>query len=183
MSAVLFGFVATLLFSLGGKDQMLVARVGERVGAGVLFAGILAALLSAVALAWAGNAIAAILPPGGRAMLVGIALLLAALELFWPVTRQGPREPTHSLFAAFVVILARQIGDGARFAIFALAAWTSLPWLTALGGAIGAAAALTFGWLAGRELDRLPLSTIRRGLGGITIIAAIAIGLSVRGIV
>ena len=60
--------------------------------------------------------------------------------------------PTRSLGAVALVLLARQIGDGARFAVFALAAWTVWPVTAGLGGAIGgAAAALGHGRLDQRE--------------------------------
>src|SRR3546814_5437124 len=56
---------------------------------------------------------------------------------------------SRSLGAIGIVLLARQIGDGARFVVFALAAWASLPTAAALGGALGGAAAVTLGWTLG----------------------------------
>ncbi|GAA4043495.1 TMEM165/GDT1 family protein [Parerythrobacter jejuensis] len=184
MSSFLFGFALVLLVSLGARDQVLVARLAGRTGPGILVAGAIAAVVSAVIMAWAGDRIAAILPPAAALMLVAFALVAAAIELAWPAKQADPKEPTHSIFAAFIVLLARQIGDAGRFLIFALAAWTGLPVLTAMGGALGGVAALTLGWLLGDRLQAsLPLRPIRIVLAVIVFGAAIVIGLSIRGII
>jgi putative Ca2+/H+ antiporter (TMEM165/GDT1 family) len=80
-----------------------------------------------------------------------------------------------------LVLVARQIGDGARFAVFALAAWSEWPILAGIGGALGGAAAVAIGWAAGGEaLARWPLRPLRVmlaiGLG----IAALFIGIDAR---
>ncbi len=134
-------------------------------------------------MAWAGATIAALLPGAAQSMLIGFALLVAAVELFWPVRMKIPSEPTRSLGAFSLVLLTRQIGDAARFAIFAFAAATALAPMAGLGGAIGGAAALYFGWSMGERLEHvLRLRSIRLMLGGVTLVLAVAIMLGARGI-
>ncbi|WP_435416911.1 hypothetical protein WAB17_08410 [Parerythrobacter aurantius] len=182
MSSFLFGFALVLLVSLGARDQLLMAQLSGRTGPGVLVAGLLAALASSCLMAWAGTVVAAQLFPEAGRMLIAIALAVAAVELAWPIRSQPLREPTHSVFAAFLVLLARQIGDAGRFIVFAVSAWTALPWLAAAGGALGGAGALAIGWAMGPALGQtLPLRAIRRVLSAVLFLAALAIGLDVRG--
>lgn len=183
MSSFLFGFALVLLVSLGARDQLLVARLSGRTGPGLLVAGMLASIVSACTMAWGASFIADLLFPAATQMLVAFALLAAALELAWPNREKAPEEPTHSVVAAFVVLLSRQIGDAGRFLVFALAAATALPWLVAAGGAVGGSAALALGWVMGGDLERaLPLRAIRIVLAVLLGLAAIVLGLTVRGI-
>lgn len=186
MSSLFFAFVAVLLGTLGGRDQLIVAQVSgaSQHGPGVLCAAIASATLSALAMALAGQAVAGILPGPGKTMLVAIALLFAALELAWPVRQARAKEPTRSIAAIAIVLVARQFGDGARFLVFAVAAATGAPLLAGLGGAVGGILALAAGWALGEdELARLPLHPLRVALAAITLLAAVVIGLDARGIV
>lgn len=184
MSSFLFGFALVLIVSIGARDQLLVARLAGRTGPGLVVAGGLAATFSACMMAWGGAWIADMLFPAAQAMLVALALGAAAIELMWPASDKAPREPSHSIMAAFVVLLARQLGDAGRFLIFALSAATALPWLVAAGGAIGGTGALVVGWIAGGDLETaLPLRAIRLVLAAVLLIASFTIGLTARGIV
>ncbi|GAB5350189.1 TMEM165/GDT1 family protein [Alteriqipengyuania sp. 357] len=182
MASFLFGFAAALLLTIGARDQLLVARLSRPLGAPILFAAILSAIFTAGLMAMLGDMIAQIMPAAARHMLVAIALVVAAFELSWPTREKRPKEPTHSPFAAFVVLLLRQWGDAARFLLFALAAATTLPALVAAGGALGAAFALAGGWALGDELDALPLRPFRLAMGAIVLIAGMGLGLGARGI-
>lgn len=186
MPSFLFAFVSVLLVSTGSRDQLLLAGLSETSGRarGLLVLGWVTAGLSALAMAWGGTLVANALPASGKSMLVALALLLAAFELAWPNRERLPTEPTRSHFAIFAVLLARQLGDGARFTVFAFAAATGAPWLAAAGGALAGGSAATLGWLGGAQLARrLPLRAIRRSLAALLLLAAIVIGLSARGIV
>ena len=181
------GFLLALLlvFALasGGRDQWLVAQWSDRLGqsTALLLTAIASAVLAAAAMAWIGAEFAALLPRRAAQMLVAFALGFAALELALPVRRKTPREPTRSIGAIAVVLLARQIGDGARFGVFALAAWTTLPVTAGLGGALGGAAAVGMGWGMGEGgLARFPLPTLRRVLAAGLLVAALFIGLNAR---
>jgi putative Ca2+/H+ antiporter (TMEM165/GDT1 family) len=186
MASFLFAFIAVVLVSIGSRDQLLVARLVESLGrsAGLLVAGLLAACVSAGAMGWAGAAIGQMLDEQARAMLVAIALLLAAAELAWPNRERAPAEPTRSLAAIFLVLLARQLGDGARFLLFALAALAASPLLAVAGGALAGMAATAAAWGAGALLPaRVPLRAIRVVLSLALLAAAIVVGLGARGIV
>ncbi|MFM7349689.1 MAG: hypothetical protein ACKO01_09395 [Erythrobacter sp.] len=167
----------------GGRDQAMVAQRAEVLGrdAALVAVAVLSSCCAAAAMAWAGAEFAAFLPGRARQMLVAFALAAAAVELAWPAPVKPPREPTRSLGALFLVLLARQIGDGARFGILALAAWTAAPVAAGLGGALGGAVAVTVGWALGAgALARGPLRGLRLALAGVLRIAALFIGLDAR---
>lgn len=181
------GFLLSLLlvFALatGGRDQWMVARWGDALGRSwpLLCVALLSACLAAAVMAWVGAGFAALLPTRGGQMLVAFALGMAAIELALPVRVTPPREPTRSLPALLIVLVARQIGDGARFGIVALAAWTSAPVTAGLGGALGGAAAVALGWSAGGEaLARWRLGILRRILAAGLLVAALFIGIDAR---
>ncbi|MFN3864191.1 MAG: hypothetical protein ACK4RT_07910 [Erythrobacter sp.] len=183
MDTFLISLLLVFALALGGRDQWLVAQLSDRLGRRVplLLTGIACAALSAVVMAWAGSEIATRLPRRAAQMLVAFALAIAAFELAWPAKFAAPREPTRSLGAVTIVLAARQVGDAARFAVFALAAWASLPATAALGGAIGGGAAIALGWsLGGESLAQAPLAIIRRVLAAGLVVAALFIGLNAR---
>lgn len=167
----------------GGRDQWMVAHWAAALGQSLplLALAVVSSGLAAGAMAWIGAEFASMLPRRAAQMLVAFALAIAAAELALPVRPKAPEEPTRSLGAIFVVLLARQIGDAARFAVFALAAWTVLPVTAGLGGALGGAVAVGLGWAAGpATLARLPLRMVRMGLAVALAIAALFIGLDAR---
>jgi putative Ca2+/H+ antiporter (TMEM165/GDT1 family) len=179
----LLALLLTFALALGGRDQGLVAQWSDALGqrAGLLVVALVCAGLSAGAMAWIGAGFAALLPRRAAQMLIAFALVAAALELAWPVKRLTPREPTRSLGAIAIVLLARQIGDAARFAVFALAAWALWPLAAGLGGAIGGGGAVALGWAVGAQgLARWPLRMVRLALAAGLIIAALFIGLNAR---
>lgn len=180
-------FLLTLLLvfaiAFGGRDQLVLAGLAERLGRSplLLATGLGCAAASAALMAWLGSSFAALLPYRAAQMLVAFALAAAALELALPVRLRTAAEPTRSLGAIGLVLLARQIGDAARFVVFAFAALAHYPVLSALGGALGGAAALALGWTMGAgTLARLPLPWWRRALALCAFLAAIALGLNAR---
>jgi len=171
------------LIALGGRDQLLVAQLAEALGrSGQLLAlGLACAAVSAGIMAWAGANLAAILPSRASGMLIAGALAIAAAELAWPARAKRPVEPTRSLVAIGIVLFARQVGDAARFAAFAVAAEAGYTGETVIGGALGGGAAIALGWFAGeRRLAKLPLRAIRLGLAALLFVAALFIGLNAR---
>lgn len=183
MDSFLIALVVVFLTSTGGRDQLLVARLSESLGQSGALLAVVMALCAATAaiMAYAGASIAAMLPGPAQQMLIAMALAIAAVELFWPVKIKQPVEPTRSLGAIALVLGARQIGDAARFAIFALAAATVLAPLAGLGGALGGAGSLYLGWSLGKSLERgLPLRMIRLTLGCVAMLVAIVIAVHAR---
>lgn len=186
MPSFFLAFVAVFAASLGARDQLLVARQSAALGAGngLLVTGWLTASFSSAVLAWAGESVAALLPASGKIMLTAFALGFASIALLWPVRIQRATEPTHSLGALALVLLAWQSRDAARFCVFALAAATGSAMLAGIGGALGGAAAITLGWMAGTSLEkRIPVRLIRCSLGIVAALCALYAGLSARGIV
>jgi len=177
-------FLLALVLVFAIATQLFVARLADRLGASapLLVTGLVTSALAAAAMAWAGAGFAALLPPRAARMLAAFALALAAAECAWPL-REGddPREPTRSLGAIGIVLLARQLGDAARFVVFALAAGAIVPFTAALGGAIAGGAAVAIGWSAGKEaLLRWPVQVLRRVLAGLLLVAALFVGLDAR---
>lgn len=183
-AAFLLALATVFAVSLGGRDQLLAARLAERLGkgGGLLLVGAVASTVSGLTMAVAGLAMALTLPAPAADMLVAIALLIAAIELAWQRQLRLPEEPTRSLFATLLVLLARQLGDAARFCVFAFAAGGSA-WLAGIGGAFGGTAALAMGIAMAGELERWPLRSIRLGLAAVLLVAATGIGLTARGII
>lgn len=183
MDGFLIALLLVFALAMGGRDQLMVAHWTSALGqnAALLAAAVLVACVSAGIMAWVGAEFAALLPRRAAQMLVAFALGIAAFELALPVRLKAPQEPTRSIGAIAIVLLARQIGDGARFAVFALAAWSAVPLTAGLGGALGGAAAVAAGWGAGAEtLTRWPLGIMRRILAACLLVAALFIGLNAR---
>lgn len=195
MDSFLFCLLLVAAIALGGRDQLIVAQLSDalaetgRAGepgsikrpAPLLAVGLLSAAITAGAMAYGGAIIADLLPPRAARMLVALACAMAAFELAWPVRLKPVREPTQSGPAIALVLVWRQLGDAARFVIFAFAAAAVYPLTAWLGGALGGGTAVALGWLAGLErLSRWPLRWIRLGLAACLIVAALFIGLSAR---
>ena len=179
MAGFLFALLAAVIAGVGARDQVLVASLarqqdGRRRGrVAVLVMALVVALSSAAAAGWAGLALAPLMVPRARIFLVAMALGLAALELLFIQPHRKPDEPTASLGAFAIVLLAQQLTDAARLLVFVLAASSAVPQLAAAGGMLGSAVTVAAGWLAGPSLARLPLVGIRRAFGVILAAAAI----------
>lgn len=177
MSAFLLTLLAALAAGVGARDQVLVARLAARrgPGPGLLVAALLVTVLSAGAAGWLGARVAPQLVPRARTILVAMALGLAALELIVMRPRRPAAEPTESLGALGVVLLAHQVTDAVRLLIFAIAAGSAVPAFAILGGAIGAVLYMVLGWIGGEALLRLPLGRLRTGLGAVLALVAVYI--------
>ncbi|MEQ1497247.1 MAG: hypothetical protein ABL914_01180 [Novosphingobium sp.] len=171
MAGFLFAMLAVLAAGLGARDQVLVARMAPR-GA-VLVIALVCTLLTSLGAGLAGQAVAPLLNGPARAMLVAMALGLAALELLVIRPKRKPDEPTQSLGAFGLVLLAQQLTDAARLMIFAIAAANPLPLAVIAGGVLGSAASVLAGWLGGADWEKLPLTAIRRSLGLLLALVAV----------
>ena len=183
MDAFLLALILTFAIALGGREQLIVAQFSQQLErtAPLLVTGAVCAVASAAIMAYAGASMAALLPRRAAEMLVAFALGFAAIELVWRVKIKQMKEPTRSYIAIGAVLLARQVGDAARFVIFALAAWSVHPSTALLGGALGGVAAVALGWGLGlAKLQRFGLRSIRMMMGACTFLAALVIGLNAR---
>lgn len=186
MPAFFLALLAAALLSLGARDQVLVARLARmRKGSAALIAvSLVVTAVSSGAMAWGGAIVAALLPAAAKAMLVAFALAAAVVELCWPRRDTVPQQPTHSLFALFAVLLLRQIGDAARFGVFALSAASGAPLLSAIGGWVGGAAVLLVAVFAAEDMaDPARLRPVRLTLAALCAVAAAVIALKARGLI
>jgi len=183
MDSFLFCLVLTAAIAIGGREQLIVAQFSQSLQQSWALLGVAAfcAVLTAGVMAFAGASIAAILPQRAADMLIAFSLAAAAIELAWPVKIKPMKEPTRSLIAIGAVLVFRQIGDAARFVIFAFAAEATLPTTAWIGGAIGGVAAVALGWSLGlAQLQKFPLRAVRIGLAVCMFLAALVIGLNAR---
>lgn len=183
MTGFLFTLLATFLAGIGARDQLTVAGLAARQGSrpALLIIGIAISVLSAVAAAWAAQAISPMLAGNARLMLAALALALAGGESLLFSPRSPPQEPTRSLVATAVVLLAHQLTDAARFLIFAIAIAASAPIPAAIGGAAGGLAAVTLGWTVPEVILHPRLRTVRRVVGGLLLSIALYLGLRAMG--
>lgn len=167
MTGALLAFLAALLAGVGARDQMLLAGLAARrlLPPMLLAVAIVTAAVAGVVVARAAEILAPMLSPSARVMFAGLAAVVAGLECMVIGSRRTPEEPTRSLFAAAVVLLAHQLTDGARFLVFAIAVATAVPAAAALGGAAGGVATVLIGALAGELLLAGRLRLIRRVIG------------------
>lgn len=183
MDAFLLCLILSFAIALGGRDQLIIAQFSESLERSIplLVAGAFCALISAAVMAYAGASLAALLPRRAAEMLVAFALVIGAIELAWPIKPKPMKEPTRSYVAIIIVVLARQIGDAARFVIFAFAAWALYPTTALVGGTLGGIAAISLGWSVGLSaLQRIPLRFLRLALAVCMIVAGVMIGLNAR---
>jgi hypothetical protein len=177
MSAFYFAFLATILAGLGARDQAAVAAltVRQRARPGALLTAIVVSALTAAFAAWAGSFAVPLFVPKARLMIAAIALAFGAGEAFWPFPPRRMEEPTASLGALAVVMLAHQLTDAARFLIFALAVALDAPLAAGIGGAAGGAAVVTAGWLLPETFASTRLRPVRRAMGAILLLAALVV--------
>ncbi|WP_309622584.1 hypothetical protein [Novosphingobium sp.] len=171
MAGFLFAMLAVLATGLGARDQVLVAHMAPR--RAVLAVALVCTLIASLLAGWAGQSVAPLMTAPARMFLVAMALGLAALELL--VIRPGrkPIEPTQSLGAFFLVLLAQQLFDASRFTLFAIAAASPAAWTAVAGGILGSATSVSAGWLGGATWQARPLTLVRRGLGAAMLLLAL----------
>lgn len=177
MTGLFFALVAALVIGLGSRDQVLVAQLAERQGArpALLLVALASSAATAGFAAWGAAQVAEQLHSSGRAslLLAVVALGLAGLEMLVRAPRRMPDEPTHSLGAFALVILATQLTDATRFLIFAIALATQAPLVVGLGGAAGAMVVVSAGWTAPETLQSRWLTVLRRILGGLLLLGGL----------
>ena len=179
MSGLILALIGALLAGVGARDFVLIARLTGRQGRRplVLVVALASAIGTTVAAVYASQALAAALPGPTRVFIAALAAGMAGIELIVIRPGRAPAEPTHSLGALAVVLLAQHIIDAARFLIFAIAVATRAPIPAALGGAFGSALLVTAAWLGGRDLAKHDLTPLRRIVGVALLIPALYVGL------
>lgn len=177
MTGTLLTLLAVLLAGVGARDQVVLAQLSGVQGGRLmlLLTGVTTACITAALAAWAAVAILPMLVPNARLVLAAMALALAGAESLVFAPRRKPEEPTHSLGALALVLLAHQLTDAARFLVFAIAIATAAPLSAGLGGAFGGALVVGLGW-AVPELAADPrLRIARRGVGALLVLIAVVL--------
>lgn len=152
-------FLATLLASQGGRDQMLVASLSHRLGPGpgLVLASVLAVCVSTAAWGWLGVQASAAIGEDNRSTLVGIAIIVAAILLVLPTRLTLPKEPTRSIGAITIVLIMRQVFDAPRLLTFAGFAWLGSSFgLAAAAAALGSLCALAQAMVMGTKAAQWP---------------------------
>ncbi len=181
MTGILFTLLAVILAGLGGRDQATVAALAERQGRrpGLLAVAIAASLITAAIASWAAFALIPTLTGKVRLIPAALALGLAGAEMLILSPPRKPSEPTRSLGAAALVLLAQQMVDSARFLVFAIAVATAAPLLAGIGGAVGGAVSLTAAWLAPEVFADPRLRLARRVIAVGMLMLALVLGFRV----
>lgn len=174
MSAFYLAFLAVVLAGLGARDQVTVAGLAlrQRARPGLLLAGLAVSVATAAFAAWAGSIVAPLLAGRARLVMTAFALGFAAVESLWPFAPRQPEEPTASLGALALVLLAHQLTDAARFLVFALAVTFAAPVAAGIGGALAGAASLAAAWMLPEVFADARLGWARRTVGAALLLAA-----------
>ncbi|MBB4857261.1 hypothetical protein HNO88_000568 [Novosphingobium chloroacetimidivorans] len=184
MGAFYLTFVAVLLSGIAARDQVTIAALtraqGQRFGV-LVVALVLAGATSAFA-AYAAAQMLSTVPVPARPILAAIALGLAGLESLILSPRANPKEPTHSLGALAIVLLAHQVTDAARFTLFGLAVGMGAPLAAGLGGGLAGVVLTAGAWAFPRALVSPRIRIARRIVGGLLLLVAITMFFRVRGI-
>ena len=171
MAGFYFTLLAVLLSGLGARDQVTVAGLALKQGFRwpVLVVGVLVSVATAALAAWAATLIAPLMPSPARLFLSAIALAFAGAESLVLAPRSRPQEPTHSLGALTIVLIAHQLTDAPRFLVFAVAIAAAAPVNAGIGGAIGGIALIAAG-CAVPELVTHPRARLARRLVGVALL-------------
>jgi hypothetical protein len=180
VSGFLFAFLAVLFCAMGARDQLVIARMTRAQGQRpmLLVIALAAAAGTSAFAGWAAGKLAADMAPPARTMFAAFALILSGLEVLVLRPPRQPEEPTGSLFAAFLVLAAQQLTDGARFLVLAMGVATAVPLTAALGGGAASLLALTLGWLFPEAVEAPWLRRGRMVAG--CILAAVGLWLGLR---
>ena len=178
MAALVLGAIC----QAGDRTPWLAAILADRYRAPaiVIAAAAIALGLNYTLGAIGGMLIAPMLSPEARAVLLGLALVLAgagtAFRLRAPDRLDGWRLGATGTSVLGLVIMA--FGDRMQFVVAALAARSTVPWLAAVGATLGALAVTVPAIVLGEaRWQALPLRMIAIVTAGILIAAGIVIAL------
>lgn len=177
MSAFYLTFVATLLAGFGARDQLTVAGLSLRQGRrpAVLVVAMVITVATAAAAAYLATIMLAQLPPPARTLFAALALGIAGLESLVLAPRNSPREPTNSLGALMLVLLARQAMDAARFLVFGMGVGMAGPWAAGAAGALAGFVLMLFAWRRPELLSSPVVPQVRRLAGALLLVATVAL--------
>lgn len=184
MTGFYLTLIAVLVAGIGARDQVTLARLTAAQGArpAALAIAIVLAAATAAAAAWAAQAIAPGMPGPARAVMSAMALVLAGGESLLIVPGRKPAEPTRSLGALALVLVAQQLTDAPRFLIFAVGVGTGGPVAAGAAGALGGAALMVLAWTVPELVTHRRAAMARRVLGAVLLLTGLGIGLHTLGL-
>ena len=107
---------------------------------------------------------------------------LAGGESLLLTPKPVPSEPTHSLGALALLLLAHQVTDAARFIVFGIAAGMAAPVVAGMAGALGGGVLVAAGWASPKAVTSRTARMARKLVGALLLLTAIVIALHERGI-
>ena len=151
ITLVLIVMVATFAAASGGRAQSTLARLSGALGASgpLLLTGLTTAGITSLAMALVGAWLGGLATGQARAALVGAGLVAAALYLARTARVKPLREPTRSVGAIALALVAQQLFDAPRWIAFAAAVAMADAAPAALGATLGSGAALALALRAG----------------------------------
>ena len=178
VTGFLFAFIAVLLAGIGSRDQVTVARLAATDGQrpALLIVAVALCLATAALAGWLSTEVTPMLQPKARLLLAAIALGFAGIESLLLSPGRKPEEPTQSLAAIAIVLLAHQLTDAARFVIFGLAVATGAAVPAGAGGALGGAFLLVGAWAVPELFEWRRLRLWRRITGAVLAVSALVVG-------
>jgi hypothetical protein len=183
LTGFILALVAVLLSGLGARDQLTVAALSRNPGPrpGVLLVAIGVSCSTAALAGWGAALVAPMMAYPARLFLAALALGFAGVEAL--VLRPGreAQEPTLSLGALAIVLLAHQLTDAARFLIFGIALASDARMPATVGGGVAGILLLAAAWGAPEWFVWQRLRWLRRSLGLIMLLLAIWLGLRAMG--
>lgn len=177
MAGFLFTLLAVLLAGVGARDQALISGIVARQGRrpGVLVTAIPVCIATAVLAAWAAAVVAPMLAERARLVMAALALGFAAGEALLVRPGRAPQEPTRSLFALAIVLLAHQVSDAARFLVFGIALGSAAIVPAGAAGAIAGSIVLAAAWAAPDAFNHARVRLARRIVGGCFLVIALVV--------
>jgi putative Ca2+/H+ antiporter (TMEM165/GDT1 family) len=175
--------VAAALAQIGDRPAWLAAILADRYRAAwtIVVASTLALLGAGVLAAAAGAMLAPRLTPDAKLLMFALALLFQGAGGFtrvkMPDRLDGWRLGAWATGVLGLFILA--FGDGVQFIVATLAARSTLPWLAAVGAAVGSMAVIAPAALMGEaRWTALPLRPVRMVASAVLLLAGAVIALT-----
>lgn len=183
MDAFFLPLISAALAEWGDKTQLLAMLLAARFGRpGLVMAALVcAAAINAAIASFAGSLVAEMIHRDGALLLLAIAFALAGVAALIPADRaKMPRSYGFGLFGtSFIAFLLAEFGDKTQFLAAGYAAVYPAWEAVAAGIWLGVVLAMGVAVYGGRALrKRLPLATIRKGLGGALLLVAAAISIN-----
>ena len=180
--------VAAALAQVGDRTAWLAAILSDRYRKPqlVILAAAFALLLAGSLAVAGGIAVAPLLTPNARQLMLALALILQGGGALLPVKAPDPLRGwrTGAVATTMLGLFILAFGDGIQFIVVALALRSAVPMLAAVGATIGSLVVIVPAAVLGEAAwTALPLVAARRIIGGLFIVAALWLGLGALGLI